>query len=554
MSDSINAPPGTHRDRPTPLSAPDSRYPSAGSQTAPPPALHDATIPTRASVASSELAALTAAEAVRAIICGDVTAESYAQALLRQCEAGAGLNAFISIRPEVTLEAAHECDLRRRAGSMLGRLHGLPVSIKDSINTRQLPTTAGTPALRHFQPREDAPLVRLLRDQGAIMLGKTNMHELSWGYTSNNAAYGAVRNPYDPARIAGGSSGGSAVSVAFRMTPLGVAEDTEGSIRVPAALCGTAGFRPSTGRYPNAATAPTTMLFDQLGPHARSVEDLLLLDAVLTGNGTAAAAVSVKGMRLGLIRPYFWTTLDPEVERVTQSALDALRSAGAMLIEGELPELARLIGLITRPVQFHDFRPTMSDYLQRYHAGLTFEELIAQSSPAIRRIAESMMHIGGRNFVPEQQYQEILTVHLPALRAMYRDYFKRSGVCAIVFPAAILPAPLLQSPAQEESLRIPIRSEFVPFDEAISRNIAPGSTAGLPGLVLPAGLTREGLPVALEFDGPSGSDSQLLSLGLALEAELGRLPPPFGAIRGQYSAADRFTDHPVNASPKPVHR
>lgn len=530
--------------------------PPPGDDTSSPhhPTLPTAGQPARVSATSDRLVALTAAEAVRALVRGEVTAESYTQALLRQCEAGAALNAFITLGKDVVLEAARDCDLRRQTGSRLGRLHGLPVSIKDSVNTRQLPTTAGSAALRHFRPAEDAPLVSILRRHGAIVLGKTNMHELSWGYTSNNSAFGAVRNPYDPTRIAGGSSGGSAASVAFRMAPLGVAEDTEGSIRVPAALCGTAGFRPSTGRYPNDATAPTTTVFDQLGPHARSVEDLLLFDAVLTGSGPVAVAPSLKGIRLGIIRPYFWRVLDSEVERIAECAVDRLRRAGVELIEGELPELQRLIEHITRQVQFHDFRLTMTGYLQRYRAGLSFEELIARSSPAMRRLCESMMHLGGANFVPDEEYQQILTVHLPALRAMYRDYFRRSGVSAITFPACILPAPLLQSRAQEEDLQVQVAGEFLPFDVAISRNIAPGSTAGLPGLVLPAGLTREGLPVALEFDGPSGCDPQLLSLGLALEAELGRLPPPVGALGRRYGTTGRLEDSAGHVPPQSAHQ
>ena len=545
MVDHTDPPPG---DDSSSAHQPVLRPTRAASQSIAPPASQSVGQPAGASPRSDGLVALTAAEAIRALVGGEVTAESYAQALLRQCQTGGPLNAFITLRAELVLEAARECDLRRRSGARLGRLHGLPISVKDSVNTRQLPTTAGSPALRHFQAAEDAPLVRILLDQGAVVLGKTNMHELSWGYTSNNASYGAVRNPYDPTRIAGGSSGGSAASVAFRMTPLGVAEDTEGSIRVPAALCGTSGFRPSTGRYPNDATAPTTTVFDQLGPHARSVEDLLLFDtvvtgsAVVTGSGPAAVAPSLRGIRLGIIRHYFWKALDPEVARIAECALDGLRRAGAELIEGELPDLQRLIELTTRQVQFHDFRPTMTDYLHRYHVGLTFEELIARSSPAMRRIGESMMHLGGRNFVPDHEYQQILAVHLPALRTMYRDYFRRSGVSAIVFPACILPAPLLQSPAQEENLHVQVDGESLPFDVAISRNIAPGSTAGLPGLVLPAGLTRDGLPVALEFDGPAGCDAHLLSLGLALEAELGRLPPPKDALGRQYGATGRVTE------------
>ena len=481
-----------------------------------------------AAAAGNELAALTAAEAVRALGNGDITAESYARALLRRCEAGAGLNAFISLRPEVVLEAARECDRKRAAGARLGRLHGLPIAIKDSVNTRDLPTTAGTPALRHFQPREDAPLVRALRDQGAIVLGKNNLHELSYGWISNNYGYGAVHNPYDPTRIPGGSSGGTAASIAYRMAPLGVAEDTEGSIRVPAALCGIAGFRPTTGRYRTTAVVPISPRFDQLGPHARTVADLLLFDAALTAGPVEASRPSLKGVRLGVVRSYFWTGLDPEVERITAAGLESLRRAGAELVEGELTELRHLIGLITNQVQNHDFRPSMTRYLADYHTGVTFEQLIARASPDIRRMVVPAINPSDKDFVSDSRYEEIISVHLPALHAMYRDYFRRSGVAAVVFPATILPAPPIRGSAQEADMYVEVGGRRMLFDDAISRNIAPGSTAGLPGLVLPAGLTTDGLPVALEFDGPPGTDRELLTLGLAFEAALGRLPPPPG--------------------------
>jgi mandelamide amidase len=258
-------------------------------------------------------------------------------------------------------------------------LHGLPIPIKDSVNTRDLPTTAGTPALRHFQPREDAPLVRALRRAGAIVLGKTNLHELSYGYTSNNHAYGAILNPYDPSRIPGGSSGGTAAAIASRMAPLGVAEDTEGSIRVPAALCGIAGFRPTTGRYPTHGCAPISPLFDQVGPHARSVGDLLLFDGAITGSTAATPPVPLDKLRLGVIRPFWFAGLDSDVEQLTTAALDKLRRAGVELVEGELPELQHLIELITDPVQNHDVKPSLTRYLAEFHTGVTFEELLAQA-------------------------------------------------------------------------------------------------------------------------------------------------------------------------------
>ena len=469
-----------------------------------------------------ELQGLTAGEAVRLLTRGKISAVEYAQALLDQCEAGRSLNAFITQRSEQILAAARECDRRRHAGGPIGPLHGLPIPIKDSVNTRDLPTTAGTPALRHFQPREDAPLVSALRKAGAIVLGKTNLHELSYGYTSNNHAFGAIRNPYDPSRIPGGSSGGTAAAVAYRMAPLGVAEDTEGSIRVPAALCGIAGFRPTTGRYPTHGCVPISPLFDQVGPHARSVDDLLLFDSAVTGRTSSAPPVSLNQVRLGVIRSFWFSGLDSNTEQVTAAALDSLSRAGVELVEGELPELPHFIKLITDPVQNHDTKPALTRYLAEYHTGVTFEELLAQASPDVQRLIKPAITPGTRDFVPDAQYEEIVRVHLPDLRKMYKEYFAGSGVAAIVFPTTILPAPKLG----EEDMEVEVSGKRMPLDEAMSRNIAPGSTAGLPCLVLPAGLTSSGLPVALEFDAPEGSDRSLLTLGVALEAVLGKLPPP----------------------------
>jgi mandelamide amidase len=471
---------------------------------------------------TGDLTSLSAGEAVRLLTRGELSAVEYAQALLDQCQAGVSLNAFISQRPEQVLAAARECDRRQRAGEPLGPLHGLPIPIKDSVNTGDLPTTAGTPALRHFQPREDAPLVRALRKAGAIVLGKTNLHELSYGYTSNNHAYGAIRNPYDPSRIPGGSSGGTAAAIAYRMAPLGVAEDTEGSIRVPAALCGIAGFRPTTGRYPTHGCVPISPLFDQVGPHARSVDDLLLFDRAVTGSTASAPPVFLKGVRLGVVRAFWFAGLDRDTEQVTTAALDSLRRAGVELVEGELPQLPHFIELITDPVQNHDTKPALTRYLAEYHTGVTFDELLAQASPDVQRLIRPAITPGTPDFVPDAQYEEIVRVHLPDLRAMYKEYFARSRVAAIVFPTTILPAPKLG----EEDMEVEVGSRRMPLDEAMSRNIAPGSTAGLPGLVLPAGLTSSGLPVALEFDGPAGADRSLLALGAALEAVLGKLPPP----------------------------
>src|SRR5215468_5288977 len=303
---------------------------------------------------ASELLELSAAEAVERLKRGDLTAEQYAQTLLAQCEREKALNAFITLEPERVLEAARTADRKRTSGIPLGPLHGLPIPIKDSVNTKDYPTTGGTPALRHFHPKEDAAIVRKLVDAGAIIEGKTNLHELSFGWTSNNLAFGAVHNPYDRTRIPGGSSGGTAAAVAARMAPLGVAEDTEGSIRVPAAMCGIVGLRPTTGRYPTTGAVPISPLFDQAGPHARTVADLALFDSVMTGDASAISPRALAGVKLGVARGYWFKVLDPEVERVAEETLRKLRQAGVEIVEAELPDVEHLCKVTTWPIENHD--------------------------------------------------------------------------------------------------------------------------------------------------------------------------------------------------------
>jgi mandelamide amidase len=456
---------------------------------------------------------------------GELTAEQYAGALLARCESRRALNAFITLEPERVLEHARACDQQRRTGAKLGPLFGLPIPVKDSVNTQDYPTTAGTPALRHFRPRQDAPVVASLKGAGAIVLGKTNLHELSFGWTTNNLAFGAVHNPYDHKRIPGGSSGGTAAAIAARLAPLGVAEDTEGSIRVPAAFCGIAGFRPTTRRYSTKGCVPISPLFDQVGPHARTVRDLALFDSVVAGDASPVSATPLRGMRLGVVRDYWFVDLDPEVERIAGEALARLRDAGAVLVEGKIPDLAHLIDLTTDPVQNHDVRTELARYLKEYGARLSVEDLIAHASPDIREIFRTDVMPGGVNVVSESAYAAARDQHLPALRRLFQEYFSRVQVAAIVFPATLVPPPLI---GEETTLKAG-GGRNLPFEVAVARNIAPGSTAGLPGLVLPAGLNSGGLPVALEFDAPAGSDRALLALGLSLEHALGPIAPPKGS-------------------------
>jgi indoleacetamide hydrolase len=478
---------------------------------------------TRSAAAPPSVADLSAGEAVTRMAQGELTCERYAEALLDRCAQQRALNAFITLDPAVVLEQARARDGERRAGAKPGALFGLPIPVKDSVNTRDYPTSGGTPALRTFRPHADAPVVAALKTAGAIVLGKTNLHELSYGWTSNNLAFGAVRNPYDRQRIAGGSSGGTAAAIAARLAPLGIAEDTEGSIRVPAAFCGIAGFRPTTGRYSSEGCVPISPLFDQVGPHARCVADLVLFDSVVSGEAPLAPAASLRGVRLGVARDYWFTGLDPEVERVVAQALQRLENAGAVLVEAPLPGVGSLVGHATYQIQNHDVRLALARYLADYEAPVDLEQLIERASPDIQAVFHRYVLPGGEKFISEAVYLLARDRYVPALQGAYRDYFARHRLDAMVFPATRVAAPLIG-----DETTLDVAGQPVPFARAVARNIAPGSTAGIPGLVLPAGLTPGGLPVALELDAPAGSDRSLLSIGAALEQALGRIAAPPG--------------------------
>jgi mandelamide amidase len=469
---------------------------------------------------SAAMIALSATAAVAAMRAGEMSALDYAEALLARCAQGAALNAFITLDPDAVRAAARAADATRAAGGVLGPLHGLPIPVKDSVNTAGIETTVGTRALRGWRPARDATTIARLKAAGAIVLGKTNLHELSFGWTSNNLEFGGVRNPYDPTRIPGGSSGGTAAAVAARMAPLGVAEDTQGSIRVPAALCGITGFRPTTGRYPTDGTAPITPLFDQIGPHARCVADLALFDAVVSGEDEPIEPATLSGLRIGIDRAFFFAGIDPQMAVLIEQALAGLVAAGAVIVEAPVPGLDTVIS-VAMAIQAHDVVPALERYLAESAAPVDFETMFASVS---RDVAQVFAQIGLRDApsaIPEDVYAAARNVARPALQQAVADWFAEHRIDAMLLPATLVPA----TPIGDES-DIDIGGSAMPFVTAIARNISPGSTLGLPGIVLPCGMTPGGLPVAIELDGPAGSDRRLLAIAMAVEALLGPLPAP----------------------------
>lgn len=462
---------------------------------------------------------LSAVAAVAAMRNGDISAEDYASALLTRTDALKNINAFISLDRDKVLEAARAADRMRASGSLLGALHGLPIPVKDSVNSMDLPSSSGTAALRAFWPHDDAGVLKRLLAQGAILMGKTNMDELSYGFTSNNSVFGAVHNPYDSRRIPGGSSGGSAAAVAARMAPLAVAEDTLGSIRIPAHMCGLAGFRPSFGRYPNDGVLPLTdNKFDQVGPLARNVADLALFDMAVTGDTSPLSATPLSGVRIGISPEYFLSGLHPDVERIWTETLRTLSAAGVTLVSAEIPEIATVAQPMAFTIIGYDTLPSVSAFLAAQDTGITFDQLLHRGSADLQ--AQLDLRALSPNRPAKDAFEQMLDKRRQ-LKDAVRDYFAMNNVAALAFPPLSIVPPKIGDTGDIE-----FRGRKIPFYAAMARNVALSSCASLASLVLPAGMTTDGLPIGVEFDAPSGADRRLLSLGISLEAALGPVPSP----------------------------
>ena len=437
-----------------------------------------------------------------------------AEACIARTEAAAALNVYASFDAEALRAQARSADQRLAAGERLPLL-GIPIALKDNIDAVGWPCAVGTGALQGKAPAADAELVQRLRAAGAAIAGKLGMHELAFGITSHNAVSGAVHNPWDPRCIPGGSSGGSSAVVAARLVPAAIGTDTGGSVRVPAALCGVVGLRPTVGRVSGVGIAPISATRDTGGPLARSVRDCALLDAVLSGDHSPLQSISLRGLRLGVPRAPCWDDLDPGVAVLADAALTALRDAGVDLVEMSLPGVAETSGEAGFPIALYEFVRDMRHYLEVRQRGITLEQLIAGvGSPDVAGAVGTLLSGGG---IPEAVYLQALQARR-RLQALYRDAFEQHRVQALVVPTTPRTAARI---GEDETVMLNGRA--LPTFLTFIRNTDPGSNAAIPGITLPAGLA-DGLPVGLALDGPANSDRRLLAIAAAIEAALPPAP------------------------------
>lgn len=390
-----------------------------------------------------------------------------------------------------------------------GPLSGIPFGVKDNIDCLPFATTGGTPALAGWYPVGDAPPVARLKAAGAYVPVKLNLHELAFGITSNNAAFGPVRNPFDPSRVAGGSSGGNAAAIARGVIPFALGTDTGGSTRIPAAFCGIAGFRPSTGRYPDSGVLTLSTTRDTIGPMAASCTDLAEVDALIVPGSTDPAPPH--RLRIGVLRAK--AGLSAAVDLAMEGVFDKLGSVpGITLVPLEVPAFddldARFGNTIVLCEAFGFWTRFAND-----KAVLTLAEFTAQiASPDVRAVFQALPDIAAAE---AGTYVRAMAQDLPDLRAAYVRLFADHALDMIAMPTVSVQPPLIGEDDLMQTDRGP-RPTF----PTVAANTALATLTGAPSVAIPAGMDRDGLPVSLMIEALPGQDRVLLLQAQRIEVLL----------------------------------
>lgn len=433
-------------------------------------------------------------DCARAVSEGSVSAESLGREIFTRIATYDGeLNAYVYVDEEELLRQGRQIDERARNGEELP-LAGVPVSVKDNIDVAGAPSASGARFLEGRVAASDAEVVRRLRAAGALIVGKTNLHEFAWGGTTENEHFGTTRNPWDLTRNASGSSGGSAVSVAAGMALGSLGTDTGGSVREPAAVTGLASIRPTLGRVPTGGVLPLAWTMDTVGPFARNAEDLShLFRVMLDGARPRLPQVERRRIRLGVIADFTYTDADPEVLDALRAYLERLQAEGVEIVEVDLPGIDRfadacMIVHAVEPASVH--RRMLAEHYGDY-------------SRDVRVMLLGAMGIPAEDYLVAQRWRTLF-------RERTAKVFRDSGVDALVTPTSPTVADLIgQDPDQLVRNRVSSQRKHKFFT-------ALASMLGYPALNLPMGLVQ-GLPVGVQLIGIEHADQELIELGAALE-------------------------------------
>jgi amidase len=471
---------------------------------------------------------------------GMLNSEKLVQLYLNRIDAynkkGPALNAVLYLNPNA-MSQARALDAERLAKGRRSPMHGIPVVIKDNLDTADMPTTAGSFLLKNSYPPDDAFVVKKLKDAGAIIIAKLNMSEFASGDALSSLG-GEIGNPHSPTRSPSGSSGGTGAAIAAAFASVGLGTDTGGSVRYPSSANGIVGLKTTHGLLSRDGVVPLALSFDTVGPMARSVTDVAVALGVMTGvdkadDSTSKSADryktdyaqfldagSLKGARIGVARVFMGS--DAEVDWVVESALQSMRDAGAQIIDIEFPTwLLESRGEFYRAIRYPEFKAQIAEYLATLPAQYpkTLTELI---SKAMQLTAKNeggaipnatrwslMMKEDKSEDLNNYKYTAVRDHALPLIQATISGLINAEQLDAIVYPTQPTPAELIERPS-------------IGSVSAGSREspVILANLSGFPDLILPAGFTARGLPVTISFMGPAFSEPTLIGLGYALEQRL----------------------------------
>jgi aspartyl-tRNA(Asn)/glutamyl-tRNA(Gln) amidotransferase subunit A len=445
------------------------------------------------------LTALTLKEASQLLRRKAASPVDLTQACLKRIEIhNPALSAFITVTSEQALKTAREMESELRRGNRRGPLHGIPIGLKDNIDTAGIRTTAASELFKDRVPLEDAEVVRRLKDAGAVILGKLNLHEFAYGGTSDVTYFGAVHNPWALDHIAGGSSGGSAAAVAADLCFGALGTDTAGSVRIPASYCGVVGFKPTYGRVSLRGVIPLSWTLDHCGPICKNVEDAALMLQAIAGydhldpatvdvsvpDYSRAFKLDISKLRLGVPRSPFFENLDGEVAKAVEAAIGVLRKITNQVTEPTVPPTFPLLLPITGPEAY------------AYHA---------------KSIVESPDRY--QQFTRERIIQFAADIKAPA----YADALRQAHVLRREIKKVFSTVDLLITPTMPRPAETLANSKS--FDPIGLQNTSPFDIFGLPTISVPCGFTNTGLPIGLQISGAPFAESTVLALANAYERE-----------------------------------
>ena len=457
----------------------------------------------------ADLKKLTLASAARRIRRKEISAVELTAAVLQRI---ARLNdrtrAFITVTADRALARAHAADRELLNGATAGPLHGVPLSLKDLYDTKGVRTTAGSKVFADRIPNEDGFVVKKIQDAGAVVPGKNNLHEFAYGVTTVNPHYGTARNPWNPDYLCGGSSGGSGVAVALSMGFGSLGSDTGGSIRIPASLCGVVGLKPTYGRCSLRGVVPLSWSLDHPGPMGQTVEDVALMLGVMAGYDAAdpfcqdkpvpsyldALTGSVKGLRIGLPRSYFFDGLAPEVDAALNAALKTYERLGADIVD---------IDLKTAGLQRGVWSQIASPEAYAYH-----EEYLSKQGDRYGADVRGRLEIGRLLLsIDYVRAQRVRTVMKEECRKVFES------VDVIVTPS--LPV----TPPRIDQTTVQRGSVTEPTGVALTRCTRHFNVTGLPAISLTCGFTRDGLPIGMQIAGRAFDEAVVLRAAHAYEQD-----------------------------------